>query len=312
MSLSLCGLVGANTGQIACDTKRGLPAQLFLGEAIFTPADYTDQTTMDLAILARMKLGSGSSQKLYPFPTIIATADKTTAAKYGTYGYGLQVLLVREKQGYEFEVDAGSALEKKLIVFNGKTVPIFILDDGGNIWGKFDSSKNFVGGKYQVSVSSAGFNDGSNPKATKVTISLIDSRDFVENAVVYTTALSVFTGLKDVYMSVLSFAANAYKIKFKIPTSFVNADLDIYDDYGTLIGASTFTAFTGTNYATSLAITSAAIDATTKTILITFDSTAFTALTSLAKIKLVAPIPSVLDLANITGIEIASLIITKP
>lgn len=312
MSLSLCGLIGANTGPVSCDTKRGLPTQIIMGGAIFAPSDYTDQPTLDAAFLTKMKLASGSSQKLFPFPTILATSDQTTAAKYGTYGYGLQVLLVRERPGYEFEVDAGSTLEKRLIVFNGKTVPVFILDDGFNLWGKFDSAKNFVGANYQVSVSPGGFGDASNAKATKVKISLIDGRDFIENAVVYSTALTTFTGLKDVYMSVLSFSANAYKVKFKIPTSFVNNDLDIYDDYGALIAALTFTAGTGANYATPLPITSAAIDAATKSILITFDSTAFTALPSTTKIKLTAPIPSVLDAANVTGIEIGSLIITKP
>jgi hypothetical protein len=314
MATSLCGSAGyKNTGEIACDITRGNPVMMIVGGAIFSTSDYADSTTMDAAIVSKLKLQTGASQKLYPFPVIQGTTGKTEAAKFGSLGYGLQFKLVRSKPGYEFDVLAGSTLEKKLIAFDGKTVPVLILDDKGQIWGKKDGSSNFVGASYQVGVEPREFGDAQNAKSTKISISIIDAADFVESAFAYTTGLttSSITGLKDVVMSKVSNATNVYKIKFSIETALLGNDLNIYDDYGAAIAALTFTAFTGTNYATSLAVTSVAVDATLKALTVTFDSTAYTALSAGAKIKLVPPTAVALDTANVTGIEIGELIVTK-
>jgi hypothetical protein len=61
-----------------------------------------------------------------------------------TLGYGTQIKLLRSKPGYEFDVLAGSSLEKKLIAFDGKQVPLFILDDQSNVWGVQDADGNFL------------------------------------------------------------------------------------------------------------------------------------------------------------------------
>lgn len=314
MSLSLCGSIGANTGQIDCDPTRGNPARIMPGGATFSSSDYADQTTMDAAIVSKLKLPTGNSQKLYPFPVIQGTTDQTEAAKYGNLGYGLKVKLLRSKNGYEFEVLAGTALEKKLIAFDGQVIPLLILDDKSQIAGIKDSNGNFKGANYLIGVEPAGYGDAQNAKSTKITISIVDSQDFTENAYFYTTALpsSSIVGLKDVILSEpQAHSTNVYKIKMKIPTAKLNGDLDIWDDYGSLIAALTFTAGTGTNYGTSLTITSVAADNTLKALTVTFDSTAFTALSSGAKIKLIPPTPAVLDAANVTGVELFPIILTK-
>jgi hypothetical protein len=314
MATSLCGSAGyENTGQVACDLERGNPIMILGGGATFSPADYADQATMDAAIIAKLKLANGNSQKLYPFPVIQGTADQTEAAKYGTLGYGLRFKLVRSKPSYEFDVLAGSSLEKRLMSFDGETVPLLILDDKNQMAGKKDNANYFLAADWQIGVEPRPYGDAQNAKSTKVTISLVDSRDFTENAFFHTTALatSQLTGLKDVLMSDLSHVTNVWKIKFKIPTAKLNGDLDIYDDYGALLAPLTFTAFTGANFTTALPITSVAVDATLKALTVTFDVTTYNALAAGTKIKLVAPIPSVLDAANVTGIEILSLVITK-
>jgi hypothetical protein len=315
MATSLCGAVNfGNTGEIGCDNFRGVPTMLLVGSATFSSSDYVDSATMDAAMIAKTKLGTGSSQKLFPFPTIQGNADQTEAAKYGTLGYGLREKLVDARPAYEFDVRAGSNLEKKLKTFDGKSVPVIIRDDKNQFWGRLNSSNQFEGAVYQIGVTPQPFGDGQNPKVTKITISIVNPRDFVENAKVYvsTTTSLAFAGLKDVTMRVLSNVTNVYKIKLEIITDLLGTNLDIYDDYGALIQPLTFTAFTGTTYTTSLAITSVAVDATLKALTVTFDSTAYTALASGAKIKLVAPLPAILDAANVVGIEIATLIITKP
>lgn len=314
MATSLCGSVGyENTGQVLCDIERGNPIMMVVGSGSFSPSDYASQSSMDAKIIEKLKLANGNSQKLYPFPVIQGTTDQTEAAKYGTLGYGLRFKLVRSKPSYEFDVLAGSSLEKRLMSFDGETVPLYILDDKSQLAGVKDVGNNFIGSQWQVGVEPRPYGDAQNPKSTKITISLVDSRDFVENAFFHTTALatSQITGLKDVNLTYLSKATNVYKIKMLLPTAKLNGDLDIYDDYGALIQPLTFTAFTGANFTTPLTITSVAVDAALKALTVTFDSTMFTALPALAQIKLVGPIPSVLDAANVTGIELISVILTK-
>lgn len=314
MSTSLCGSIGGNVGQIDCDLTRGNPIKLIPGGASFSSTDYADQTTMDAAILSKLILATGNSSKLFPFPVIQGTTDKTEAAKYGTLGYGLQVKLLRSKNGYEFDVLAGSSLEKKLILWDGQIVPFFILDDKSQIAGVKDSNGNFKGANYLVGVEPRGYGDAQNAKTTKITISIVDAADFVENNFFYITALasSNIVGLKDVILSEpQAHSSNVYKIKMKIPTTKLNGDLDIFDDFGSAIAALTFTAGTGTNYGTSLTITSVAVDNTLKALTVTFDSTMFSALSSGTKIKLTPPTPATLDNADVTGIELFPIILTK-
>jgi hypothetical protein len=314
MSLNLCGSIGANTGGIDCDITRGNPVKICPGGATFSPSDYADQTTMDAAILSKLILATGNTQKLYPFPVIQGTTDQTEAAKTGSLGYGLKIKLLRSKAGYEFDVLAGTALEKRLIAFDGQIVPLLILDDKSQFAGVKDSSSYFKGANYLIGVEPQPYGDAQNAKTTKITISIVDTQDFTENAYFYKTALasSNIVGLKDVILSEpQAHSTNVYKIKMKIPTSKLNGDLDIWDDYGSLIAALTFTAGTGTNYGTSLAITSVAVDNTLKALTVTFDSTAYGLLASGAKIKLIPPTPTVLDAADVTGVELFPIILTK-
>jgi hypothetical protein len=314
MSFNLCGAIGDNTGEVDCDITRGNPIKIAPGGATFSSSDYADQTTMDAAILTKLLLPNGNSQKLYPFPVIQGTTDQTEAAKTGSLGYGLKIKLLRSKPGYEFDVLAGTSLEKRLIAFDGQIIPLYILDDKSQFAGVKDSSGTFKGANYLIGVEPRPYGDAQNPKTTKITISIVDTQDFTENAYFYKTALSSssIVGLKNVVLSEPSaHSTNVYKIKMKIPTSVLGGDLDIYDDFGTAIAALTFTAGTGASYGASLAITSVAVDATLKALTVTFDSTAFTALASGTKIKLTPPTPAVLDAADVTGIELLPIILTK-
>lgn len=314
MAISLCGLVGENTGRIDCDILRGNPLMIVAGSAIFDSGDYADSDTLKAAFLDRLKRNTGDSEKLFPFPVVQGTTDQTEAAKYGTLGYGLKSKLIRSKPGYEFDVIAGSSLEKKLIKFDGQELPLFIFDDKFQIAGRLDTDGNWLGAKWLVGVEPRPYGDAQNAKSTKITISLVDSADFVENAAFFLSDFSTadLVGLKDAVAS--EFAANStnvFKIGYKIPTAILNGDINIFDTYGTAIAALTFTAKTGATFATTLAITSVAVDNTLKCLTVTFDSTAFTALASGAKIKLIPPTAAVLDAADVTGIELATIIVDK-
>lgn len=313
MATSLCGQqVGANVGAVACDFLRGNVKILIVGGATFTGSDYVDTATMDAALVAKFKLATGNSQKLFPFPLVIGATDNTEAAAFSNSGYGVRYKTKGSIPAYTFQVVAGSTLEKKLKVYDGQNVPILILDDKKQIWG-VKNGTTFQGAVYQLSIEPHGFGDGSNPKFTEISISVVDPADFSDNAFVYQTAMGTgsFKGLTDAELWEISHTTNVYKIGFRIPVAGLNKDLNPYDEYGALLSPLTFTAGTGVNYATPLVITSVAVDATLKALTVTFDSTSYTALPALTKIKLSAPIPATLDAAGIVNIEIASVILTK-
>lgn len=314
-NFSICGLVGANTGAIDCDVTRGNPTQIIAGSASFAAADYADSDTLKAAFLTKIKQAKTASDKLFPFPVIQGVSDKTEAAKYGSLGYGLQVKLLRSKPGYEFDVLAGSSLEKQLVKFDGKVVPLFIFDDQSNIWGILDENDNFQGAEYLVGVEPRGFGDAQNPKTTKISISVVDSKDFTENSKFASVSFSTndLQGLVDVELyETAAHASNVWKIGARIATDDLISTIDVHDSYATeLASSSLWEAFTGATYATSLALTSVANDTTNGGWTVTFDSTAYGLLSSGDKIKLRLKDPATLDAADVTGIESGFIILTK-
>jgi hypothetical protein len=315
MAVSLCSQTGANTGGIDCDVTRGIPQVIIAGSKSFASADYVDSDTFEAAFSAAIKQAAGTASKLFPFPVIQGNTAKTEAAKYSTLGYGTQIKLLRSKPGYEFDVLAGSSLEKKLIAFDGKQVPLFILDDQSNVWGVQDASGNFTGATYMVGVEPRDFGDAQNAKTTKITISLVDSRDFVEYAAFMNTsfAASDLKGLNDVKLvEPAAHAANVHYIKTYVPTTQLGNGLDITADLGTALGSGAlWSAKTGATYGTALTITSVSYDSTNERLVVTFDSTAYTALSVGDKIKLIPAAVPALDAADVTGVEIAFVILTK-
>jgi hypothetical protein len=316
MSISLCGSLDVNTGAIACDDRRGNPSMLILGSAEFAPADYADTATFDAALIAKTKLARNSAEKLYPMPVIQGVTTQTEAAKYGTMGYGLKVKIARSKPGYEFDMLPGTTLEKQLIKFDGRTIPGFILDDNGILWGKQDNEGNFSGINYLVGVEAGEFGDGNNVKPTKVTISIIDAKDNVENlgGVVTDATSADMVGLNDVTLTEEDLTSNVAQIKGEIKTTVMNNTVNLAETYGaTLAVTGLWSAATGApDYGTPLAITSVAVNADGLSYDITFNSAAFTALASSTKIRVNLASPATLDAADVTEIEGVAVIITKP
>lgn len=316
MSVSNCSIVGKNTGDVKCDFTRANPQVLIFGGKVFSPAETVDEDAYETAMLDAIKQSSGTADKMFPLPVIQGVADQTEAAKYGTLGYGLKVKLQRSKPGYEFDVLAGSAAEKRLMAFDGKVVPVIVKDDnvGYNNWGAQDSAGNFFGADYLVGIEPRGFGDGNNPKTTKVTISIVNSQDFVENAAVAPSSFSAgdLVGLNDVKLvEAAAHAANVYYIKLFVPTAQIGNGLDVTAQYSAIFSASLWSAFTGATFTTPLTITSVTYDATNKRGVITLDTTAYAALSAGAKIKLVPDEVPDLDAANVTGIEPDFIILTK-
>jgi hypothetical protein len=316
MSFSLCGSVGANTGAIKCDRRRGIPKKIIIGSAEFDSDDYASASTFDAAFLASFELATGDASKLYPFPEITGVADKADANKESTLGaFGPKVVLIEGKPAYEFDVIAGTTLEKFLRRFNGQQVPVFIVDDANAIWGKLDSNDVFVGCDALIFTAPHKYGDGSNGQTTKVSISFVSAGDVYDSAAFIETGLSIsdMVGLLDVTLyEYTAHASNVHKMKGKIETSSPGTVLDLYDSFADeLAAAGVWVAHTGATYGTALAITSVAKNTSNKGWDITFDSTAYTALATSTKIKIDLADPATLSAADVTGIEGVAVIAVK-
>jgi hypothetical protein len=315
--VSLCSTVGRNTGAIDCDPVRSNPQVIIVGSAVFPLSDTVDSDTFETAFIEKIKQSTGISDKLFPFPAIQGTTSKTVAAKYGTLGYGLQIKLLRSKQAYELQVLAGSSLEAALLAFDGKQMPIFIIDDNDNynMWGVKDKAGNFSGAVYLFSVEPREFGDAQNAKTTTIMISIVNSRDFVENAALAPTSFGPndLSGLLDVNLvEPTAHASNVHYIKTYVPTVQIGNGKDVTTQFGSLLAhTALWTAKTGATFSTSLAFTSIAYDATNDRMVFTFDTTAYGLLSTGAKIKLSAVDVPTLDAADVSGIEIFPIILTK-
>src|ERR1700753_64302 len=304
MSFSICGSIGANTGPISCDVKRGRPVGMIVGGATFQPSDYASSATFQAAFKLRLQRATGTADKLYSFPEFQGNTDQTVADKTGTLGYGLVVPLSQGKPGYLFNTIAGVSQEKALRKFNNKTVPVFVFDDGGNIWGKVDSSGVFSGCDCLVSVKGKGFDDANNAKTTDITIGFINSTDFYDNPAFASTTFGIgdLQGLVDVTLAEVSpNTTNVLHIKAFIPTTQLGVTINPYDQFADALAvASNWTLSSG---GTTIAITSVAKVAGSKSWDVTADSTTYNALPAGATVLVGWADPATLATGGVTGAE---------
>ncbi|HEY4112190.1 hypothetical protein [Puia sp.] len=316
MSLSQCGLVGGNTGGPECDPSKDRPVGLTFGGGTFDAGDYVDGPTFAVEFVSKTKLATGDSEKLFPFPELQGNTDQTEAPKTGSLGYGLKFVLLGAKPAYEFDVVAGSTTEQKLFALDGATVPVYVHGSTGKTWGTRSRTTDiFKGFKVLVSIVGKGFDDAQNVKSTKVTLSFVSSDEFYKTAAYITTDMtsSDLVGLMDgIAYEPIAHTVNAYKIGVKVLTAALGGDLNVYDSYADELVAGLVTAFTGAAFGTTLAITSFVKDTVNKCWTLTFDNTAYTALAANTKIKVfLGPTPADLDAADITGLEILPIIVSK-
>lgn len=305
MSYSLCGNIGANTGAISCDVRRGRPIGLIFGGAVFAPSDYASSAAFEAAFKLRIQRATGTSDKLFPFPEIQGSTDQTDANKTGTLGYGLKFVLLQGKPAYEFTMIAGTSQEKALRKFNNTTVPLFVFDDAGNIWGVGDSTGNFFGAQVLVSVTGKGFDDGQNAKSTVVSVSFINSSDFYDDDFFASTNFGIgdLAGLVDATLSPIAGpTSNVFHIKASIPTTELGVTVNPYDYFADALASASLWPITS-GVSTPLTVTSVAKNVAGKGWDVTLDSTAFAALGTGTKINFIWTDPATLATAGVTGTE---------
>lgn len=314
MPYSLCGTSVANTGEQGCDKAKGVLRNLFIFNGAIAAADYVDQDTFFNQMVENAKLTKNATNKVFPIAENQDFTDSSEANKEGTFNQGLKITLMEGKPGYKFKLAAGSDLLKRLRTFNNQTVRIIEYDADGVFWGT-KSGTDFKG--YQAKLFFAGgkLASGQNIEQgfVEVTVSILSVSEYLDNSywMESTGNVADIVPLIDVALTDISHSTNVWKIGMYIQGSNLIGPYNIFDTHGAAIAALTFTAGTGTNYGTSLAITSVAVDNTLKCLTVTFDSTAYTALAGGTVIKLSPPTVAVLDAADVTETELIFVLLTK-
>lgn len=322
MPYSLCGSSVDNLGEQACDKSRGVLKKIFIFNGSIGSSDYASTSAFLTKMIANAKLSKSSADKVFPISEVQDIADASEGNKEGSLNQGFKAVLLEGKPGYKIKVFAGSDLYKRLRTFNNQTIRIIEYDANGVFWG-VKSGTNFKGFQAKVFFTGNKIATGQNVEegVVEATVSILSTSEYFDNAYWMETAsggnVEDIVPLLDVSMTYVSKSTNVYKIKLEVPGSNLIGPYNIYDsDAGTTVTAvaalsANFSAGTGTNYGTSLAITSIAVDSSLKCLTVTFDSTAFTALSSGASIKLTPPTPAQLDGGNVLETELLPVIVTK-
>lgn len=305
----------ANTGLIANDISRGVLNRIFIDNGGVDTANYVDDTTFLAELVRKSKLSKDDADKIFPIPEAQDLADASEANKEGSLNLGFKTVLLEGRPAYKIKMFAGSSLAKALRKFNNQTVRIREYDANGNMAGTMVGSK-FYGFKAKLFFTGNKIATGQAVEEgiEECTVSILSTSEYFDNVkfIGITGNIDNVVGLNDAAARLVSKAANVYKVAFEIPKPQPGQVINVADQYSTALASSSlFTAFTGAGFATPLAITSVTYDAAAHALAVTFDSTAFNALASGAAIRLVPAAPTALDTANVPGVELASIVLTK-
>jgi hypothetical protein len=314
VTIDLCAQASSgNTRPIACDPKRANIVSVIAGGAIYTPSDYSSMETFKAALLADCKLGSTDSGKLFPFPKVSGVTTDTEANKEFTFGNGAKITTSEGTPSYTLDTFIGTNLQRQLRKFNSQTIPVFIFDDAGNVWGKVDAAGNFSGINATLFTSGGGFGDYNTPSITKIKVAFSSASDFYDSSRFINTDFSVddIVGLFDATLAKVSNVSSAYKISAKVINTQLGAEKNIYDEYADSLASASLWVATDVATGATITTTSVAKDATLKCWTVTLDATAWGALATGAKVKLELANPTDLATAGVTDIESVAVILTK-
>ena len=316
MALSLCSSSVANVGELACDKSRGVLKKLMIFNGAVAEADYVDEATLFAKLVTNSKLSKSDSNKIFPINETQDIADAAEANTEGSLGLGFKAILREGKPSYTVKFFAGADLLKRLRTYNNQTVRVFEWDANGTIWGTksgtdfkgFQAKLFFVGNKLATG-------QAVEEGVVTMTISYLSVSEYWDNP--YWAALSGniedVKPLIDVPLGFVSAATNVHQISMHIADSSLIGDYNIYDDYGVTIATLdvNFSALSGVGVPENvLAITSVGTNAALKTLVVTYDATAYGLATG--NIKLIPPTPTQLDAANVFNVELTAVTYPKP
>jgi hypothetical protein len=315
ITIDLCASASyGNTKAISCDPKRANVVSVIAGGKIFEPADYASMATFKAVLLAACKVASSESGKLFPFPQVSGVTVDTEANKEFTFGNGTKITTSEGAPSYTFDLYIGTNLERQLRRFNSQTIPVFIFDDAGNVWGKVDSDGNFSGIDATLFTSGAPFGDYNTPGIAKLKVAFSSASDVYDASRFVNTdfAISEIVGLFDATLSeATTNTSSAYKIAAKVINTQLGAEKNLYDDYDDLLADEALWTAEVQDTGTAMTITSVAKDDVNECWTVTLDLTEWTALTDGDQIEIGLASPTVLIAAGVTDIEGIAVVVEK-
>lgn len=186
----------ANVAPGLCDTPLPIPELLYFSDKVFTA---NEVAALEASLRTAMY---ATSNRLFPFPTIYDTADKTEANKTGALGSGPTQILKEGYVGYEFMMAPNPCQQSRLRTFNGRNMRVFIF--GNNKFCGYKNSDGTLRGFTPASVflPVPKFPGVSAPYGTKLEITFLNNWEF-DNIwqVPCTFAIEELQGLNDVALS---------------------------------------------------------------------------------------------------------------
>lgn len=316
MALDLCSINTPNGGAAGCDKDRKIPRYIIVGSYEFTPSNYASPTAFIAALKAATLKSRNQSGKLIVLPIIQDVQNATEADAEGSLNQGFKETLREGAPAFKYGVKISNKQAQILRKLNGQDVYVFTIDSDKVAWGTLLSTGNFRGESAKLHISGDNFTDGQNSKVVTVGVSYLDAEEFKGSSAWFdlpsTFSPAQYGRLKDVDLAVVSAAANVISVGITLATGKVGTKLNIFDDYSAALAAAGNWICTNNQTGAPIVITGVAANAATKCWDVTLTSATFTALASGDKITLSLAAPSVLDAANVTGIEGVEVIYAKP
>jgi len=316
MSLSLCSTSVDNTGEIACDKSRGVANKFLIFNGSIAAASYVDVATFFAKLVTNSKLSKDDADKIFVLNEVQEITDASEANKEGSLNLGFKATLQEGRPAYSFKFFGGADMLKRLRTFNNQTVRVLEYDANAVVWGT-KSGTNFKGFQAKLFFTGNKLATGQNVEEGVITgtISILSTSEYYDNAYwmeIGDGNIEDVVPLVDANLAYVSHVSNALSYSLNVPGSNLMEDYDVLADYGTEIAALTFTASSGATTAvgTALAITSVAF--TAGKLVVTYDSTAYTAVGVGHYIKLTPPTPATLDAADVVNLEILPVTHVKP
>lgn len=316
----LCGSNVANTGEQECDKAKGIlnGGRIAIDMGTVEAADYATTSLFFNRLVAKSKLSKLDSQKLFVLPEIQDHVNAKEANKEGSLNGGFKITLQEGKPGYKIKFFGGQDLLKRLKTYDNQTVRIREFDANGVAWGTKKGTDS-VGYRAKLFFTGGDAPTGQNVEEGVIEcyVSILSAYEYYKNStwvvIPADVNLTDMTALLDVQLYPISHVTNVWQIGMRINGSNLEGPYNIYDVAGAAIAAmdSDFSAGSGAGYGTDLPITSVAVNAGLKCLTVTFDSTAYTAVTAATNFILNPPTPTELDAADVTETELLSVVLTK-
>jgi hypothetical protein len=314
--LTIQGLTAANVGQVLGDLSKGVIKNIVIFGDKLDSAATADAAAIQTALVAASLKAKTDSGKIYWLPEVQNFEDRSEQNSTGALNLGPTVMLKEGKPGYEIKVDGNSEFAKQMRKWNNKTVGILEYDSNQKLWGRA-SGTDFYGYTAKIYVNAMRVASGQAPEEgiVTVTISFLSSTEYGDQAVALDLSevdTSLIKTQVDGEFAVEAHSSNVWTLSWGVDLASMGQKYDLLDKYATEIGtnAALFEAKTGApGYGTALTITSVAI--TNGNLVVTFDSTAYTALAASTKIKFNAKAPVTLEAADIFDVEGVPIILTK-